>query len=276
MKRSFKRLDIMVAYSCNIACKGCISLSDFPRDGVAPLEDIKSWIDHWCDLIEPDILTIFGGEPCLHPDLIEICQYIRSSWPKSTIRLITNGYFLHKFDTEAWYNLTPLEIQVSIHRRDHEKHINQTIAKILKHRTDWQVSRHGGDQHKQMEWSSDGISVYKSIFKDFVTPYKQVNNELLPYTSDPVEAHKICGSPNTPILYKGKLYKCPPVANLIDVTGKNFLNYAACEDESTLDDFVSGIGSPESVCGQCPTQQTAKIIDHFNTKNVTVKNKITN
>lgn len=275
MKHSFERLDIMIAYSCNIACKGCISLSDFSRDGVAPLEDIKQWVDYWKELIAPDVLTIFGGEPCLHPNLIEVCKHIRTAWPTSTIRLITNGYFLHKFDTAAWFELTPLEIQVSIHRKDHEKHINQTIGKILKHRIDWQVTRHGGDHHKQLEWSSAGISVYKSIFKDFIVPYKQNKEEIIAYTSDPAEAHKICGAPSTPILYKGKLYKCPPVANLIDVTGKNFTGYVACSDETTLAKFVDGIGKPESVCSQCPTLQTAKIIDHFNTKNVTVKNKIT-
>lgn len=265
----------MVAYSCNIACKGCISLSDFPRDGVAPLEDIKSWIDHWCDLIEPDILTIFGGEPCLHPDLLAICAHVRSAWPNSTIRLITNGYFLHKFDSAKWFDFAPFEMQVSVHRKDHEKHINMFMGKILKHRSDWKVTRHGGDQHKQMEWTSGDVSIYKSIFKDFIVPYDLKQDKITPYSSDPTEAHKICGSPNTPILYKGKLYKCPPVANIMDITGENFMNYVACENEDTLTEFVNNIGKPHGVCAQCPSQQTAKIIDHFNTRNVIVKNKIT-
>lgn len=276
MKRSLNRLDLMVAYSCNIACRGCISLSDLPRDGVAPLEEITAWIDHWSQLVEPRVLTIFGGEPCLHPDLLAICQHVRTAWPTSIIRLITNGYFLHKFDTGAWYKFEPFEMQVSIHRADHEPHINRTIGSILKHRSDWTVTRHGGEDHKQMQWSSQGTKIYKSIFKDFVRPYNLVGDSIQPYTSDPAQAIKICGSPNTPILYKGKLYKCPPVANIIDITGQNFMDYQAIENNQGLDEFVNNIGQPESVCAQCPAQNTATVINHLDKKNVIVKNKITN
>lgn len=275
MKRSLNRLDLMVAYSCNIACRGCISLSDFARDGVAPTADIKSWIRHWAQLIEPRVLAVFGGEPCLHPDLLEICHAVRSAWPNTIIRLITNGYFLHKFDSKAWFDLAPFEMQVSIHRQDHERHINASIGTILKNRTDWKVSRHGGDHHKQMQWESEGIKIYKSIFKDFVQPYRLEGDKILPYTSDPQEAIKICGSPNTPILYKGLLYKCPPVANIIDLTKEQIEGYEPCKNADTLDEFVNNIGQAEKVCGRCPEQATAKIINHFDKKNVIVKNKIT-
>ena len=57
----------MIAYSCNIACAGCISISDRKRDGVASLEDISIWSKKWAEHLDPEIISIFGGEPCLHP-----------------------------------------------------------------------------------------------------------------------------------------------------------------------------------------------------------------
>lgn len=266
----------MVAYSCNLACKGCISLSDWPRNGVESRQNILTYIDYWKKLIEPEVVTIFGGEPTLHPDLENVCTDIRKAWPMSTLRLITNGYLLDKFDPAFWFTLDKFEIQISIHRKDHEQLINKHIRQILIQRTNWTVQKNNSLDHRQIEWQSDHVRVYKSIFKDFIIPFRLQDQIIDFWHSDPEQAHKICGAPNTPVLYKGKLYKCPAVANLIDLTGKNPFNYAACADESTLTEFISNIGKPEAVCAQCPDPSRAQIINHFDKNNVVVKQKISN
>lgn len=272
MKFGFHRLDIMIAYSCNIACAGCISISDRKRDGIASLDDITSWCDSWQAHIEPEVITVFGGEPCLHPKLIKVCKVIRLAWPSSTIRLITNGYLLDNFDANEWFDLGKFEIQVSLHRQDHRAIIDGAIKNILLQRSDWKVRTHGAADHKQISWQSGDVTIYKSIFKDFVVPYKQEQDLIKPWHSDPVLAHKICGAPATPILYKGKLYKCPAVANAMDISGENWFNYHAYGVDDDLQEFINNIGKPETVCGQCPEQQQAVIIDHFNIDNVKTKN----
>ena len=60
-----KRLDFNVAYACNLACKGCISLSDFNRKGVESLKDIEDQCETWSKILDPSIISIFGGEPLL-------------------------------------------------------------------------------------------------------------------------------------------------------------------------------------------------------------------
>lgn len=268
------RLDLMIAYSCNLACTGCISLSDRKREGIAQYSDIQDWVTNWSTKISPAVVTIFGGEPCLHPKLFEICQLVRNCWPESVIRLITNGYLLDQFESFKWFSYAPIEIQVSVHRKDHESTINQRIKSILLHKKDWIVTQHGGNDHKQIEWSSSGLSIYKSIFKDFVIPYKQDNNKITAWNSDPAEAHRICGAPATPILYKGKLYKCPPIANIIDLTNETYKDYRGYSIDDDLTAFVANIGKPESVCGYCPDRAQAVVVDHINIQNVTVKQKI--
>ena len=267
------RLDLMIAYSCNISCKGCISVSDIKRNGVEPYEEIAAWLQQWQHKIEPELVTIFGGEPCLHPKLLEICQDVRQTWPNTKIRLITNGYLLGNFDSLRWHQFNNFEIQVSIHRKDHETHINQYIKNILLHKKDWRVKRFGGNDHKQVAWIGSNLIIYKSIFQHFVVPYKK---EFRPYDSDPTEAHKICGSGAAPILYKGKLYKCPPVANIIDITNTYYKNYQGYTIDDNLKEFIDGIGKPEPVCGFCPDTSQATIINQFDKTNVIVKQKIIN
>lgn len=274
MAQTINRLDLMIAYSCNISCAGCISLSDRKRDGIAGFTEITQWVEHWSRLISPEVVTLFGGEPCLHPRLPEICFVVRQHWPNTTIRLITNGYLLDNFDSSVWFNYAPVEIQISIHRKDHESFINQNIKKILANRQDWQVSKNNNAGHEQLSWTSEGIKIYKSIFKDFVVPYQAVEQAIKPWYSNAKEAHAICGAPNTPVLYKGKLYKCPAVANAMDLTNENWFDYVPCDGLDNLDQFIAGIGKPEKVCGQCPDRSQAVVVDHFDKKNVIVKQKI--
>jgi hypothetical protein len=274
MKHIINRLDLMIAYSCNVSCRGCISVSDINREGIEPVENILQWIQHWSALLEPNVVVLFGGEPLLHPRIFDICQAIRKSWPRTVIRLITNGYLFDNHFAATWFDFEPMEIQVSIHRKDHEPMINQYIKRILGYRTNWKIVQHGGDHHKQLEWRSGTFGIYKSIFKDFVQPYRLVNDQMLGYGSDPAEAHAICGSPATPILYKGALYKCPPVANLMDLTKQDFYGYQPVTDSVGLAEFIQNIGCPESVCAWCPSQSQATVIDHFDTKNVQVRQKI--
>lgn len=268
------RLDLMIAYSCNISCTGCISLSNFKRDGIATLSDIDNWISHWSQLIQPKVITLFGGEPCLHPGLIEICKLVKKHWNNSTIRLITNGYLLDNFDSNSWFDFEPFEIQVSMHRADHRAIIDQAIKNILIKRSGWKtIINTDAKDHKQISWKVDQFTVYKSIFKDFIVPFKLINEQIHPWMSSAAQAHKICGAPNTPVLYKGMLYKCPAVANAMDLAQSNWFDYQPCQGVDTLDKFIAGINVPESVCGQCPDSTQAIIIDHTDKKNVIIKQK---
>jgi hypothetical protein len=61
----------------------------------------------------------------------------------------------------------------------------------------------------------------------------------------------------------------------MDLTKEDFYGYQPVTDAQGLAEFVAGIGCPESVCAWCPAQTQATIIDHFDIKNVQVRQKIT-
>ena len=118
----------------------------------------------------------------------------------------------------------------------------------------------------------NNITIYKSRFKDFVVPYKLIDNKLTPFNSDPKKAHAICGSPDTPILYKNKLYKCAPIANILELDQNKHYNYKGLNaTDKSLYKFIKNINKPESICSMCPENKTHSI-NHFDKRNVHVKN----
>ena len=264
------RLDFNIAYACNLACKGCISLSDFDRKGVEDFDSVKEQIEQWSKMLNPKVITLFGGEPLLHPRLHEIIKHIRKAWSGATVRLITNGYLLKKHDPKQWFDYKPFEIQVSIHRKDHEKMITAEIKKIISQSDKWIVKRITEKDHKDIIFTIKDFSIWKSRFDRFVTPYNTEGNMIVPFKSDPAKAHRICGSPNTPVLYRNKLYKCPPIANILDLPNAKGFDYTPYELHDDLTEFVSKIGKPESICAMCP-ENTKHSFNHFDRSNVHVK-----
>lgn len=82
---------IEIIEKCNLSCPVCFADSGPKRDGIRSLKQIEAMLD---TLVasegEPDLLQISGGEPTLHPQLIEIIRLARSR-PIRHIMLNTNG-----------------------------------------------------------------------------------------------------------------------------------------------------------------------------------------
>lgn len=267
------RLDLNIAYACNLACKGCLSLSDFDRKGVMPYKDIIKSIDTWKEKITPAILTMFGGEPLLHHKLFDIIKYVKKVWPDVTVRLITNGYLLSRRDPAVWFDFAPFEIQVSVHRLDHEDMITKNILSIIKQRSDWSIVKTSDGEegpHHMYEWQRPGMKIWKGKFGKFVIPYDQKDNKLVPFNSNPAKAHAICGNPNVPVMYKNKLFKCAPIANLLDLPNTKGFEYTPIDIQGNIAKFVNAIGKPESICSMCPESKSHSI-DHYQKGEVHVK-----
>lgn len=57
---------------------------------------------------------LLGGEPFLHPNLIELCQIARNIFPEIEIKILTNGIILNNYDTKKLKKLEELNIHISI------------------------------------------------------------------------------------------------------------------------------------------------------------------
>ena len=118
-----------------------------------------------------------------------------------------------------------------------------------------------------------------NLFGEFRRPFMGEGPKLVPANNeDFVGAHKVCGAPNSPTLYKNKLYKCPAVANLDDTLAlfnirdsevwQPYLNTGLSYDDN-LDEFVNNIKKPNSVvCKACSSRPDEIEYDHYGQGNV--------
>ena len=74
--------------TCNIHCISCYNIN---HEYIKTAEEIFSEIDLGLQKRHADTVSLLGGEPILHPDILRIVRYIKSK--KAVCQLLTNGYY---------------------------------------------------------------------------------------------------------------------------------------------------------------------------------------
>jgi len=96
-RRENKLLHLITSYTCNLTCSYCFMLANLGKHGrtLLSFEDAKKGIDlFFRSPYAPDsVIHFYGGEPLLHPQLIDDClTYIRERYCDTVIpKIITNG-----------------------------------------------------------------------------------------------------------------------------------------------------------------------------------------
>jgi hypothetical protein len=94
--KAIRNLEIHAAHACNLTCESCSHYSNHGHKGIVPLEDAERWMSAWSQRIAPAVFSILGGEPTIHPDLTAFVALARRHWPQAVLRIVTNGFFLHR------------------------------------------------------------------------------------------------------------------------------------------------------------------------------------
>jgi MoaA/NifB/PqqE/SkfB family radical SAM enzyme len=77
---------------CNLYCEGCYRKND--KDGQKSLANVKEEIDVFARLRKSDCISIAGGDPLTHPEILDIVKYVKEKGMKPIIN--TNGLALTK------------------------------------------------------------------------------------------------------------------------------------------------------------------------------------
>src|SRR5690242_5002679 len=87
------KIELHILYDCNLSCVNCNRMSQINTAHTPPMTvaDVKE-IFRQCDELnwKPDVLII-GGEPSLHPDIVEICRLARNFVGRGLVQMWTNG-----------------------------------------------------------------------------------------------------------------------------------------------------------------------------------------
>ena len=107
------RLEINVVHHCNLTCRGCSHMSPVaPRFFISPeklFSDLRVLAGH----CHTECVSLLGGEPLLHPQLLAVISAVRESGIGNRIRIVTNGLLLHSISESMWKSVD--EIHVSLY-----------------------------------------------------------------------------------------------------------------------------------------------------------------
>ena len=288
-KIKFKHLDLPIIRSCNLACVGCMTHSDHKNiKGLVNIQESREWLQFWSERLEPEHITLFGGEPLLHPHFTEWCLAIREIWgPKVTISLNTNGYYLDKLiaDVEKLFcEDIGLSIVVSV-QTGHEPYLGKVYENIrlLK---DAIAQYRNGDWNLWLDeyavnykrWygldtrdgrSRAGFTVcdqYKLHWCMHYTGQGETMRPLYNYDDEYyVGNHELCHTKNFVTLYKGQMFKCPPVGvlkhsletfDLVDNPDwssylQNYHTVTPSSSDQDIQAWFAKQQTPEKVCNMC-------------------------
>jgi len=93
-----RSIEIDITYVCNLACNNCNrSIGHAPSKDRMTVDQIRKFISESIAMNSPwNMIRILGGEPSVHPDVLEImqllCEYRAQHAPNCVILFVTNGY----------------------------------------------------------------------------------------------------------------------------------------------------------------------------------------
>jgi organic radical activating enzyme len=263
-KINLNQLEIHISEICNLRCIGCTSFSDYKID-----HDYESWkhnkklIESWGEKLNISCIAIAGGEPLMHPEIIDAIIDLRSIFPNSMINLVTNGTYVAKklAVVEALKNVGHSCLTISNHEPN--KSYSHKVKKTVLDMFDWKQS------DVRLDWLETDNRFYLELrsASSFISPLSGNYGSVKPHYSDPEKAFTNCCFHGSLNYYQGKLYKCSPLQYLhrvLDDWGQHddqewqqYLDYRPlsldCSNEEMIE-FFSHVDRPESYCSMCPSQ----------------------
>lgn len=98
------RFEVHITDHCNLNCKGCYHFSPLSEDVFLTIEEYETDIKQLAKLCDgkASSISILGGEPLLHEQIIDFFQISRSYFKDCRIKLLTNGILLEHMGENFW------------------------------------------------------------------------------------------------------------------------------------------------------------------------------
>lgn len=105
-----RSLEAHVVDHCNLTCAECCSLSPLlPARFTSPAE-LAHDLALAVKVLAPRVFKLVGGEPLLHPEIVELARVARRSGVAPRLSLTTNGLLLPRMPDALWEELDALTI----------------------------------------------------------------------------------------------------------------------------------------------------------------------
>ena len=223
-------LEMHVVDHCNLNCAGCNHFCSLADPFFISLESFSDQLQLVKEKI-PSLrwLMLLGGEPTLHPQLLELCEIARELFPDITIEILSNGKDLSKVVKQK-EQFDKLNILFTIARYDieYDEDMVEEMCQMKNNNRSW-----GRESFTQTLVDITGSQDMNTSF------FKNCHHQLPCFT-----------------LQDYKIYECPFAAHvrhfskkfhIPSIEGSDYLSLRTL----TLDQLEEFAYQPKNVCKYC-------------------------
>lgn len=239
VKKRIPILHLHLVDHCNLNCKGCDNFSPLAPETFADIHTFENDCKKMAQLSkgEVDEIQLLGGEPLLHPDIIQFLKIARRYFPNNKISIVTNGILLKRQSENFWENCRKFNIEIIV-----TKYPIKTDYKKIK-----EIAK---NQRIKFSFYGNTEIVEKTM-------------QLIPLDvegkQDPKDSFLRCGTANRCIAVdNGKLYTCTLIPYIkyfnntfdknLKVTENDYIDIYKATD---LNEILHFISKPMPFCKYC-------------------------
>ncbi|MDQ1923593.1 radical SAM protein [Massilia pseudoviolaceinigra] len=105
-----RKVEVQVAFNCNLTCKGCVHGSPARPAKMLSPEEFARDLAALGSAARVHKLLLVGGEPLLHPDLVELLKLAKASGVAKYVCVTTNGVGLENMSDDFFSNVDSIEV----------------------------------------------------------------------------------------------------------------------------------------------------------------------
>ncbi|MDH3973035.1 MAG: radical SAM protein [Deltaproteobacteria bacterium] len=154
-----RTLEINVVDHCNLSCRGCAHFSPLAQKKTLPPERLYEALAKLAQSFYVEYVELMGGEPLLHPRLVDLARMVRSSRITEKIKVCTNGILLSSMDDSFWQSIDALSIsEYPGHKLEGERlehclkmaRLHKVSLEILHHSHFREIYSHIGTENRKL------------------------------------------------------------------------------------------------------------------------------
>ena len=247
----FQTLELHVAHGCNLSCESCSHYSNHAHAGIVSVEQADRWMELWSRRVSVGRFNLLGGEPTIHPELPRFVGLVRRHWPQAHIKIISNGFFLHRHPTLPAVLAADdnADLVVSVHHdsEEYRERLKPVFALLAQWRQD-----HGF------------VARVRPSQKNWTRRYEGFGDSMLPFEDgDHRASWETCPARYCKQLHDARIWKCAPLAYLpmqkakyrLSEKWNSYLDYRPLEPHCSRAELKAFAAlEDEAVCGMCPAQ----------------------
>ncbi|MBI3099073.1 MAG: radical SAM protein [Planctomycetes bacterium] len=161
-----RSLEVHVTDHCNLRCRECCTLSPFLPPRFVDPDGLRDDLALAARALRPEFLKLSGGEPLLHPRIVDCIGIAKASGLARTVSVTTNGLLLHEMPEAFWEGLDHLTLSLYPSARLAEVRLAEAEEKAVRHGVELRIKRQDEFERMTLEAPREDEGMTHQIYEE--------------------------------------------------------------------------------------------------------------